>query len=191
MEKMDLTKIKNKAVNIVYECGNKYYITKIVKVEKDFNGYGTVKRVTFSGLKECIKVRGVREDGGFVEVNKEGETLFEGEFVDSFQKSVAIFDEVPFGSKVILKCKPKVEISNEGECLKLTYPKNLIIVNRGEGSSLEDGVRLPFFDLYSKETILEQLMNEGVNYDSLTDEQKERIKEFENWRQQNIKKIRL
>lgn len=191
MGKMDLTKIKNKVVNIIYECENKYYITKIIKVEKDFNGYGTVKRVTFSGLKECIKVRGVREDGGFVEVNKEGETLFEGEFVDSFQKSVAIFDEVPFGSKVILKCKPKVEISNEGECLKLTYPKNLIIVNRGEGSSLEDGVRLPFFDLYSKETILEQLMNEGVNYDSLTDEQKERIKEFENWRQQNIKKIRL
>lgn len=191
MGKMDLTKIKNKAVNIVYECGNKYYITKIVKVEKDFNGYGTVKRVTFSGLKEGMKVRGVREDGGFVEVNKEGETLFEGEFVDSFQKNVAIFDEVPFGSEVILKCKPKVEITNEGECLKLTYPKNLTIVKRGEGCSLGDIVNLPLFNLYAKETILEQLVNKGMNYDSLTNEQKERIEEFENWRQQNIKKIRL
>ena len=38
MEKIDLEKIKNRAVNIVYECENKYYITEIVKVEKDFNG---------------------------------------------------------------------------------------------------------------------------------------------------------
>ena len=188
MEKIDLEKIKNRAVNIVYECENKYYITEIVKVEKDFNGYGAVKWVTFNGLRECVRIRGVKADGSFVEVNKEGDVLFEGEFTDSFQKSVLVFDRVPFGSKVSLKCKPKVEISDTGERLELTYPKNLTVIDRGEGCTFEDIVKLPFFNLYSEVAILEQLSNASIDYSLLSDEQKERVNRFEIWRQQNIKK---
>lgn len=175
MEKNDLTKIKNKAVNIVYECENKYYITEIVKVEKDFNGYGTVKRVTFNGLAECI-------------VGEQEKVLFKNEFINSFQKSVTIFDRVPFGSKVILKCKPRVEVANMEERLVITYPKQLNIISRGEGNTLEGVVQLPLFNLYTEVSILDQLNNKEISYTSLTDEQKEKLNEFEIWRQQNIKK---
>ena len=136
-------------------------------------------------IKYLIKIR---EDGSFVEVNKEGDVLFEGEFTDSFQKSALVFDRVPFGSKVSLKCKPKVEISDTGERLELTYPKNLTVIDRGEGCTFEDIVKLPFFNLYSEVAILEQLSNASIDYSLLSDEQKERVNRFEIWRQQNIKK---